>query len=713
MLGVAAVGVVGLVGTTWGALTEDDVTCGGAAQRLIGVWDDTRREQVASAIRGVTVPYAAQVSDRTRAELDRYASQWTAVHTEACEATQRDEQTPEVLDLRMSCLDRARDELSAVTELLADADRDVVDRAHRVVSGLPILSACSDIEALQADIEPPRPEDAAVVDQARTLLARAKAARTAGRHDAEAEAVAEASAVAAELDYAPLQTELTLARAWAAYAGGDYEAARTAFDAALTQATDTEQHAIVGEAASMLVYVVADRLVKPDEALADRRVAEGAVAGDPIAEASLQTAIGSALEVQGNYDEAIEAHRRSLELREAALGPDHHLTAIARGHVAGLLGRLYDFEQSLAEHRAVLASLERSLGADHPMTAGMRHNLGVALHRIGDNAAAEVEHRRAMAARIAALGADHPRVGSSHDHLALVLAEQGKDAEAEAEYRKSIEITERAQGPDAASGPRHNLAILLLQQARFAEAETEERHAIRAAERTLGPNNPELAGMIELLAHVQRQTGDLEGAMRNLKRSLDLRERAFGPDHGECAGSHANLGVVFYMMGKLEEAEAEERRALELAEASLGPDHPQVSIPLNELGRIVTDRGRADEGLRHTRRALELIAAHNPPGHPTVIHIRGDLSERLERAGQLEEALELAELNWSFARAEGADPYSRGTFAFRLARLLWQTGDDRDRVAQLVSRARADFDTAGEGDAGLEAWLRERGRRSR
>jgi hypothetical protein len=83
--------------------------CSGAQTRLAGVWDPARRDAARAAITGAGVAYGEATWEHVSPRLDAYAAAWAGMHREACEATTvRREQSAEVLDLRMACLERAR-----------------------------------------------------------------------------------------------------------------------------------------------------------------------------------------------------------------------------------------------------------------------------------------------------------------------------------------------------------------------------------------------------------------------------------------------------------------------------------------------------------------------------------------------------------------------------------------------------------------------------
>jgi serine/threonine-protein kinase len=68
------------------------------------------------------------------------------MYQEACEATQvRGEQSAEVLDLRMSCLQERLGGMRALTDLFTEASGDVVENAVSAVNALGSLDRCADV----------------------------------------------------------------------------------------------------------------------------------------------------------------------------------------------------------------------------------------------------------------------------------------------------------------------------------------------------------------------------------------------------------------------------------------------------------------------------------------------------------------------------------------------------------------------------------------
>ena len=122
---------------------------------------------------------------------------------------------------------------------------------------------------------------------------------------------------------------------------------------------------------------------------------------------------GEPVQRQGRYAEAEPLYRRSLEIKEKQLGPDH------------------------------------------PDVAGSLNNLAILYADQGRYAEAEPLYRRSLKIREAKLGPDHPDVAASLNNLAILYQSQGRYAEAEPLYRRSLKIREkRSSGPTTPTWPK-------------------------------------------------------------------------------------------------------------------------------------------------------------------------------------------------------------------------------------------------------------------
>jgi serine/threonine-protein kinase len=79
------------------------------------------------------------------------------MYVDACEATHvRGEQSTDVLDLRMECLNDELDQLRALTAVLARSDSTTVGHSVAAASDLMSVARCGDIPLLRSAVALPR-----------------------------------------------------------------------------------------------------------------------------------------------------------------------------------------------------------------------------------------------------------------------------------------------------------------------------------------------------------------------------------------------------------------------------------------------------------------------------------------------------------------------------------------------------------------------------
>jgi len=169
-------------GLPWGRPAVDP--CSHPERQLAGIWDDGVKGQLKAAFDRFGEAQAKAAFPAIEHDLDRYVEGWTSARTQACEETHvRKEQGQDVLELRLSCLDRRRRELAAFVQLLQTADAQTVSRAAQTASTLPDLSGCADIAALlRRSRLPAKESDRTRVEELRGQLAQAEAYRASGQY---------------------------------------------------------------------------------------------------------------------------------------------------------------------------------------------------------------------------------------------------------------------------------------------------------------------------------------------------------------------------------------------------------------------------------------------------------------------------------------------------------------------------------------------------
>lgn len=269
--------------------------------------------------------------------------------------------------------------------------------------------------------------------------------------------------------------------------------------------------------------------------------------------------------------------------------------------------------------RRSLAIREIALGESHPEVGSSLNYLGMLYRAQGRYAEAEPLYRRSLAIREMALGESHLDVGVSLNNLGLLYRVQGRDAEAEPLIERALAIVEKALGaehPNVAA-VLSNLGELYRQQGRLADAEPLFQRSLAIRETAFGPDHPDVAIPLNNLAGLYRAQGRYPDAEPLYQRALIIREGALGPEHPSVGTALNNLAGIYELLGRHAEAEPLHQRDLAISEKALGPNHPDIGISLNNLAELYRTQGRNAEASPLYRRCIRIfIGMSNQVGRP-------------------------------------------------------------------------------------------------
>jgi tetratricopeptide (TPR) repeat protein len=447
--------------------------CQAAGERLADAWpparsgaaDGGRRAAIQRAFAATGASFAGETWARVSALLDGYAARWSNMYTDACEAAHvRGDQSSEVLDLRMTCLEGPRGALHALTDVFARADATVVVQAVNAAQALPTLDRCADVPALREAVPPPADAAArARVAQLRTELAEVKALTNTGQVVLASRKVAPVVEGARATGYAPLLAESLETRAWLEEKLGEPAVAVKSAEEALHKALAGRRDDIALECASLLVGYLSDRLDRLDDAERweglGRALLERAGPGHERAAAWLMNDRGILRWRRGDTTAGLASVREALAIKERVLGPNHPDVGLSWASIGSMAEQVGDPAGALAAADRFLETYRNGYGADSPLLAHPLNNRGAALVLVGRHAEAEKDLREAIARFSTLLGPDNPLLAHPLTGLGKALIGLDRAPEAITVLERALRIRERAEPmPDAVAESRFALA---------------------------------------------------------------------------------------------------------------------------------------------------------------------------------------------------------------------------------------------------------------
>ena len=647
---VAALLGVALLGAGLGAYaaTRADV-CTGAPEAFADAWGEAPRARLQAAFAATGLAYASDTVDRLADRLADYRARWLAVHTDACLAANvRRNQSPALMDRRMLCLQQRRDELVALLDVFAAADRDVVEHAVAAARALPDPELCADLEALtRAEPLPADPAIALAAAEARRRLSAARAEFDAGRYAAGRSVAKDLVAVAVRLGDRHLKAEAGQLLANLEVALSELGPGERHLDAAYFDALALGRDDLALATALILASLTGDTLARPADGLRWLRHADALldrVGRDPADEGRLHTARGTIADRSGDYEAAAVAYRAAIAALERATRDElaDELLAVAIGNLAAVIGTLGQFDEAIALSQRALAMRIASLGPAHPSVATVLTNLGNTYALLGDSAAAEAAQRRALQIFRASLPPRHPRIAFPLSALGdLALARSDYDG-ARLHYDEARVVWELHFGPDYPSVlvMQERLANVLLYQGSLAPARVLAERAVRGWDSRQSPDPAGLTLALITRAQIALAERDLASARVLAERARNTAAATFGDAH--IYTQSAELLRIEQQNSAGEHAEAL-RRGLALLTAmdqQYGADTSWLLDPLLVVAAARTGLKEYDAALRDLDRARVIATREQLPGIVAAIdfqqaHVLWDSNQDRPRAREL------------------------------------------------------------------------------
>jgi eukaryotic-like serine/threonine-protein kinase len=471
---VLAAGVSTYMASRW-----SESACSAGARRIESRWSPQRQQALRAAFLATGRSYAEPTWEAVRAKVEAYARSWGDMYTQACLATRvREEQSEQVLTLRMGCLERSLYETEALADLLERVDARLLDKSVDMAHSLPPLGRCADVAWLLRQEAPPQePRAQAELQRLGAALARVKMLEEGARYAQGLEQAREVVAGARQLGWRPLLAEALFLEGLLHVRLTELEPAEQALSEAVWLAESSRSDEVQVRAANRLATLMmqvsprrpgesalwarlaraalerlgsghddleaeltlgeASRLCQAERCGEAQEMLERALARverspalSPLRKAWLLTLLAASHEARSELRRASELYTESLKLSERVRGKAHPGTILARFMLAQVLSQLGQHEQALDHARQSYKLTESALGPAWPTLGGIATIIGDCLVAAGRPAEALAELERALALKQKTFGPAHPSLGRTRVVLGHALLRLERPAEA-------------------------------------------------------------------------------------------------------------------------------------------------------------------------------------------------------------------------------------------------------------------------------------------
>jgi serine/threonine protein kinase/Flp pilus assembly protein TadD len=363
---------------------------------------------------------------------------------------------------------------------------------------------------------------------------------------------------------------------------------------------------------------------------------EKELAGQPVVQARLMNAIGSAYRDIGDYGPATRLIEGAWRRMRAALGPGSEETIPLQLSLSALLVFTNHFARAEELSRDALAAA-RALPGDHlDLIADATNNVAHALLQRGSGyAEAEKLLRSSLAAQRQRPDHENDLFAQAQMMLGWSLLSQGKLVAAEKVLRESLALRRKIHHGDHPSiGWTLNLlGTTLAKRGDDKGAEGAFHEALEMNRRLFGDVHPEIAYNLEGLAGVALHRGEYDRAVELQRHALALRRKVLQTDLPGLMGSLNNLAVMLWDKGDYGSATGALEEAISVARTMPGEHDSTVAVLLNNIGEMDMLRGDVAGAAKHYRESLDMLRSRFGESSQHLLIPMTNLAEATRRSG--------------------------------------------------------------------------------
>ena len=597
-LWVGAIAIAGVAAGIGGRLSSAEPSsisaaesCANAGAPIEDVWAN-RRDAIQTAVLDTDLPYAEDSWGWIDREMSTVAEAWGTARLQVCVAELEGTMTADIAQRRLHCLEDKLANATAVTNLFARADADILSATDRLLARLGNPEECMGDGPLQSmTLRPADPQARERGDAVMGRIVNLHALRLAGKRE---EAKTETNALRESLDddleplvRAELQRVLSLAinpakpehgkllrgaLADAIRARADRLAIMVYYDLGIHEATlgrpgRAIQYYELGLATADRVDTVAERLGTEWSFVAVLRPA-------------LETVLGVALRDHGKVEDALVHLHRGAEL-------------------AG--------------------KIRNSTFTFVPMEA--YNNYAEGLRVTGSYAEALDYYDRAIQIGRETMGMQHPQVGQVLNNRGAAFVDLGRyeDARRDLELGREIKRTRVGENHPDVALLDYNLSLIDINTGNPERARTTLERVRNVWEKRLPENHPFRPAALMSMGTAARHAGDVEEALTLVTEARATLRKLVGdrPDL-LVATADAEYALTLVAAGRADEAVKAANDAVTGFEKSVGLANAAASVGLFTLGEVARARGEHEAAIAAFDRSIEVLTDHVSPEHPEL-----------------------------------------------------------------------------------------------
>ncbi|CAF4556891.1 unnamed protein product [Rotaria sp. Silwood2] len=318
--------------------------------------------------------------------------------------------------------------------------------------------------------------------------------------------------------------------------------------------------------------------------------------------------IGWVYNNMGEYSKALSSYERSLEIRKIALPPTHSDSAQSYNNIGLVHNNMGEYSKALEFYEKSHQIYEKALSPNHPDFATVFSNIGLVHNNMGEYSKALEFYEKSHQIYEKALPPNHPHLATVFSNIGLVHNNMGEYSKALEFYEKSHQIYEKALPPnylDLASS-FSNIGQMYQNLGEYSKALEFYEKAYKIREKTLPPSHSDLAVSRLNFAACYEKMGDYSETLEALQTALQIQEKVFEEGNQAFTSTYSLFGRVYRNMKEYSKALDYFQKCLAIEQKTLPAKHPHLALTYSNIGDVHRLEGCYEMALLFHQKALNI-----------------------------------------------------------------------------------------------------------
>ncbi|CAF3133069.1 unnamed protein product, partial [Rotaria sp. Silwood2] len=345
---------------------------------------------------------------------------------------------------------------------------------------------------------------------------------------------------------------------------------------------------------------------------------------------------------QGDYQNAVEFLKKTLDIYEQTLTPNHPDLATSYNNIGWVYNNMGEYSKALSSYERSLEIRKIALPPTHSDFAQSYNNIGLVYNNMGEYSKALEFHEKAYKIREKTLPPSHPDLATSLDNIGGVYSNRGEYSKALSSYERSLEIRKIALPPTHSDSAQsyNNIGLVHNNMGEYSKALEFYEKSHQIYEKALSPNHPDFATVFSNIGLVHNNMGEYSKALEFYEKSHQIYEKALPPNHPHLATVFSNIGLVHNNMGEYSKALEFYEKSHQIYEKALPPNYLDLASSFSNIGQMYQNLGEYSKALEFYEKAYKIREKTLPPSHSDLAVSRLNFAACYEKMGDYSETLE-------------------------------------------------------------------------